>query len=168
MTTLYAQPYDISATGFYFTGPADYETKAAKALNAYGQPVEEFEIQFIDGDDLDARLFDALGVHQGVLPGFFDAVDDWTDDDKVRVIIAVSEAGYAFDLRGDRPDRLDVDLYTCDSLRDLAMQFVDDGLFGEIPDPIRHYLDYDAMARDLAMDYSHAVVAGASYVYRYS
>ena len=47
MTQLHAQPYDISASGFYFDSLEDYQAKAAKARNDYGDPVEEFEIQFI-------------------------------------------------------------------------------------------------------------------------
>lgn len=50
MTTLYAQPYDISATGFYFDTADQYAEKVVKVKNDYGQPVEEFEIQFIDGE----------------------------------------------------------------------------------------------------------------------
>jgi len=45
MTTFYAQPYDISAIGFYFESFDDYQEKIKKAINAYGQAVEEFEIQ---------------------------------------------------------------------------------------------------------------------------
>ena len=166
MTTLYAQPYDISATGFYFKDAAEFEAKAASARNTYGRPVEEFEIQFIDGEGADAAMFNAVGVHQGNLAAYFEAVEDWTDDEKTKVIIAVGEAGYLFDLEHDRPDRLDVDLYECDSLWDLAMQFVDEGLFGEIPDAIRSYLDYEAIARDLAADYGATEIAGTRYVYR--
>jgi len=46
------------------------------------------------------------------------------------------------------------------------MQFVDEGLFGEIPAAIANYLDYDAIARDLGMDYSETVIDGARYVFR--
>jgi hypothetical protein len=60
MTTLYAQPYDISANGFYFDTVDDYNEKATKLLNSYGQPVEEFELQFIDGESIDADLFKVL------------------------------------------------------------------------------------------------------------
>jgi len=49
--TLYAQPYNINATGFYFTSPEEYEQKAEGLTDRYGCPVEEFEIQLIDGDD---------------------------------------------------------------------------------------------------------------------
>jgi hypothetical protein len=65
MTRLYAQPYDISAHGFYFETAAEYNEKASKLRNSYGWPVEEFELQFIDGESIDAKLFEALGVHQG-------------------------------------------------------------------------------------------------------
>lgn len=35
--TLFAQPYDITAGGFYFTSACDYEAKAVSATNSYGQ-----------------------------------------------------------------------------------------------------------------------------------
>lgn len=38
MTQLFAQPYDISATGFYFETAAEYEAKTKKLRNAYGHP----------------------------------------------------------------------------------------------------------------------------------
>lgn len=37
MTTLFAQPYDGSATGFYFDCAEDYLTKAKALRNALGQ-----------------------------------------------------------------------------------------------------------------------------------
>ena len=166
MTTLFAQPYDITATGFYFDSAEHYAAKAAKAVNGFGEPVEEFEIQFIDGDTIDAELFSAVGIHQGNFGAFFDAVDELSDGDKTKIIIAVGEAGYQFDLGSDNPDRLEIDLYECDSLRDLAMQFVDEGLFGEIPERIRFYLDYDAIARDLRADYSETTIDDTRYAYR--
>jgi hypothetical protein len=44
MTTFYAQPYDISATGFYFDTTEQFDAKIRTIKNDYGQPVEEFEI----------------------------------------------------------------------------------------------------------------------------
>jgi hypothetical protein len=166
MTTLYAQPYDLAATGFAFDSAGSYADQADRLRNAYGQPVEEFEIQFIDGATIDAELFSALRVSQTGIDAYFDAVDQWSDDQKVRAIIAVGEIGVRFELGKDDPDRLGVDLYEIDSLRDLAIQFVEDGLFGEIPEPIASYLDFDAIARDLAMDYGTTTVAGRRYAYR--
>ncbi|MEM0955448.1 MAG: hypothetical protein AAGI24_15015 [Pseudomonadota bacterium] len=56
MTTLYAKPCDISATGFYFESADDYDTKSKKAVKDFGQPVEEFEIQSIDGEKIACEL----------------------------------------------------------------------------------------------------------------
>lgn len=39
-------------------------------------------------------------------------------------------------------------------------------LFGTIPENIRYYLDLDAIARDLAMDYSETTIAGKNYIFR--
>ena len=82
MTQLFAQPYDISATGFYFESAEQYAAKAAKVRNDYGQPVEEFEIQFIDGELLDAEFAKAFGVNQANLERFFELVDEWEEHEK--------------------------------------------------------------------------------------
>ena len=168
MTQLFAQPYDISAVGFYFQTESEYAEKAAKLRNSYGSPVEEFELQFIDGESIDSQLFEALGVNQCNFAQFLEACDDWDDDQKRKVIIAVGECGYSFDLTSGDPDDFDIDLYEIDSLRELAEQFVEEGLFGEIPEPIRNYLDYNAIARDLGMDYSEITIAGTRLIYRCS
>lgn len=165
-TLLHAQPYDISATGFYFRSLEDYEQKSTNHKNDYGDEVEEYEIQFIDGDDLDCDLFKALSIHQGNFNHYFTACEDWDDDQKIKVIIAVGEAGYDFDLENGDPDDFDIDLYEQDTLRDLAEQFIEEGLFGEIPENIRFYLDYDAIARDLGMDYTEIRLNGTNYIYR--
>lgn len=164
-TTLYAQPYDISATGFYVTNAASYASSAQALRNDGGQPVEEFEIQFIDGEAIDAALAEAWGLNQANLARFFDVVDDWSDDQKQRFVIAVGECGYTFDPASVDPEDFDVDLYEVDSIRDLAEQFVDDGLYGEIPEHLAHYIDYEAIARDLAVDFFETDIAGTRLIY---
>lgn len=165
MTILYALPYDISATGFYFDSADTYAAKVATLLNDWGQPVEEFEIQFIDGAEIDAALAEAWGLNQANFARFLEVVDDWSDDEKLRFIIAIGECGYSFDPANVDPDDFEVDLYEVDSLKDLAEQFVDDGLYGEIPAAIAFYLDLEAMARDLACDYSEITIAGRRLCY---
>ena len=98
MTQLHAQPYDVSATGFYFETVEEYKKNANGLRNAYGDPVEEFEIQFIDGEGIDWDLANAIGINQANFSQFFECVDDWDDDQKQRVIIAVGECGYSFEL----------------------------------------------------------------------
>lgn len=162
----YAQPYDIGAKGFFFEGREDYGAKAEVCRNAFGEPVEEFEIQFIDGSDLDAALFEALAVSQATVLPFIDRLDEWDEHDKKRLIVAVDECGECFDIATDDPAAFDIDLYEDMTLKDLAYLFVDEGVFGDIPERLGYYLDYDAIARDLAHDYTETVIAGEPIVYR--
>lgn len=166
MPYLHAQPYDLSATGFYFESMEGYHDQAKGNRNAYGAPVEEYEIQFIDGDDLDCALADAWGINQANIDGYFKAAEGWDENEKTVFIIAVGECGYSFDPETVSPSDYDVDLYHMDSLKDLAEQFVEDGLFGDIPDTLAPYLDYDAIARDLACDYTETTIAGERLIYR--
>lgn len=166
MTLLFAQPYDVSASGFFFETIEQYDARAAKAVNDFGQRVEEFEIQFIDGEAIDAALARAIGLNQVNASRFLELVDEWDEDDKRRFIVAVGECGYSFDLERDDIGDLDVDVYEGMTLRELAEEFVEEGLFGEIPEHLRFYIDYDAIALDLAMDYVETEIAGAQLVYR--
>lgn len=166
MTTLYAQPYNISAQGFFFESAEDYDRKASGLKDDFCQPVEEFEIQFIDGERIDVDLAKAWGLSQCNLRDFFRVVEDWSDDDKTRFIVAVGECGYGFDPASISPNDFDVDVYAERSLRDLAIEFVEEGLFGEIPKHLEFYIDYDAIARDLAADYSVAEIGGQTLIYR--
>lgn len=64
------------------------------------------------------------------------------------------------------PEKFEVDLYQADSLADLAAQFVEEGLYGEIPELLRNYIDYDAIARDLSVEYGEIQLDGTRYIYR--
>ena len=98
---------------------------------------------------------------------YLDCVDEWEDWEKINVIIAVGECGYDFDGQVD-PDHHGIDVYYAESLRELAEQFVEEGLFGDIPEQLQFYIDYDAIARDLAVEYSEIEIAGERLIYRAS
>lgn len=166
--SLHAQPYDLSATGFYFGSAEEFKAKSNALKNAYGEQVEEFEIQFIDGSDLDHAFTKAFGLYQSNISAFFEIIGSWEDWQKIHFIIAVGECGYDYDANMLNPNDFDVDIYPETSLRELAEQFVQEGLYGEIPSPIAFYIDYNAMARDLSADYSETVIAGIQYTYRCS
>jgi antirestriction protein len=69
-----------------------------------------------------------------------------------------------FDIADD-PDHDGLTLYYLDSLRELAESFVDEGLYGEVPESLRHHIDYDSIARDLSADFSETEIAGERIVY---
>lgn len=167
MTLLfYAQPYDISAEGFYFRSVEDWDKTLPDVKNQFGDQVEEFELQFIDGDMIDCELAKAWGVNQANFSAFFDAADAWDIEQKTRYILAVGECGYSNEQVADDPDAVDLDIHHVFPMRELAEQFVEEGLFGDIPDRLQFYIDYDAIARDLAVDYSEAIIAGERLIYR--
>lgn len=159
---LFAQPYSLDASGFYFNNYDDYVSKSSKLKNSFGDPVEEFELQFIDGDSLECLLFKALRVSQVTLKAYLTFIDTADNDEMIKIIIA-DDAGYTVDL--DDLD-FDIDIYPNINIRELAEQFLDDGLFGEIPENIASYIDYDAVARDLGYDYSEITIDGVNYTYR--
>jgi len=166
MTKFYAQPYDLSATGFYFEGVEAFEANIRSVRNAYGEPVEEFEIQFIDGEAIDCALCKAIGVYQGNVPKVFDLIEDLDEDEKLVLIIAIGECGYGFNPDTCAPSDFDVDVYRETSLKELAEQFVEEGLFGDIPQRLAYYIDYEAIAQDLAVDYTETEIAGEQLIYR--
>lgn len=166
MTQLYAQPYDTSAAGFYFSRASEYTMSAISNRNESGQTVEEYEIQFIDGEDIDCALATAWELNQANFTAFLEAAEDWDEDDKTRYIIAVGECGYSHEQVADDPSQIDMTLYEQSSMKELAEQFVDEGLFGEIPEQLRNYIDYEAIARDLSMDYSEISIAGTHFIFQ--
>ncbi len=166
MTRLYAQPYDISATGFYFESYDEYKMKAANLRNDYGDRVEEFEIQFIDGEHTDCDLAKAWTLYQSNISEFFDAVNDWSERQKLHYIIAVGECGYSHDQVAADPENIEITIYRILTFRELAEQFVEEGLYGEIPEHLEYYIDYNAIARDLECDYNAVTIAGEHLLYR--
>lgn len=71
MLTLHAQPYDMTAKGFFFTSVEEFELEAGQKRNRYGISVKEFEIRFVDGDRLDAALSRAFDIQQEDIAAYF-------------------------------------------------------------------------------------------------
>lgn len=95
MTNIYhATPYDISAMGFYFSSYEDYEQQAKRHTNANGNPVEEYEIQFIDGDN--CKLFEALNVNQANLKQWFDDFEDLDGEGFIKALYLADDLNAAW------------------------------------------------------------------------
>ena len=145
--TLYANPYDITAPGFYFNDFDEYEKKAEAA------GVEEFEIQFIDGDDIEQMLFRAMRVNQGNIEEYFDATYDFDEDDATRIAILMEDMNYDFDDAMDRKDDLIV-YGEFDSDKDFAYEYIDSigSLEDALGDNIQSYFDYESFGRDVRLE----------------
>ena len=143
MTILHATPYNRDAAGFYFTGALDYETKSTMQVDSFGNLVEEFEIQFIDGDD--AQLFEVCGINQANINVWFDEIEFLQDYEKLSLYYLVGVAGYNLEqalLKIDEPT-----IYQGD-LKDAAAELFDECYLHSIPENIQFYIDYENFARD--------------------
>lgn len=165
MTTLRACPHKRYSEGFFFDSVESYEKQAKEFYDTSGNRVEAFEIVFIDGQRIDELLFDVLDVHPGNIGIYFGAVDNWSNDEKRRVIVAVMECGCTFG-PDSSPGDFSIDLYKADSLQDLSRHVADDARFREILGNFRDYLDMEAIIRDLGADYADMYIAGDYYIYR--
>lgn len=146
MTKLYANPYNIDAAGFYFNDAYEFIEKSANLIDRYGNPVEEFEIDFIDGDD--ATLFIACGINQANLSTWFDDIETLGDQEKVNLYFLLNVAGYTLN---QALDKLDEPSIAQSSLRDAAEELFDECCLHSVPESIRYYIDYEKFARDCEM-----------------
>lgn len=143
MTTFYAQPYSLDHTGFYFGSLEEFET-GMENLNKRG--CEEVELQFIDGESHHAQLAEAAGVNQANIALWFETLDDLDEDDATRLTFLL-ERGFKLE---DALDRFDeVCLYKGRAAH-YAQELIEETT--QIPENLRYYIDYEAIARDMRLN----------------
>ncbi len=88
-------------------------------------------------------------------------MEAFSDDDLLKLRLLSYEGYNEREVIDNGLDSYDVDIYDyrdnksfTDTFELLASDFVDEGLFGEIPKALEFYIDYSAIARDLRMDYT--------------
>lgn len=145
MTTLHAQPYNPDASGFYFHNYDEYAEKSENLKDSFGQPVEEFEIQFIDGEN--PELFNAANINQSNLETYFDEIADLDEESATKIIYLLDTIGMDFDQAYSQYE--DVQLQSC-SAEDYAYDLINETT--EIPESLTHYIDYKAIARDMIIN----------------
>jgi len=141
--TYFAQPYCLDAIGFFFTDFEDYTTKAESLRDSFGNAVEEFELQYIDG--VDGQLFNALSIDQANIDTWFGGVVDMQVNEKAALFYLVSVVGYKLIDALDKID--DVCLYT-GNLIEAATDLFEECYSSSIPEHLRNYIDFGGFARD--------------------
>lgn len=144
---LFANPYDISAQGFYFSSPEDFESQYEGHL-----PTEEYEIDFIDGTAAELALFNAMKVTQAALDEYFELISELDDDDMAQVSVCyLLENGIATDAADAVKRSSDLTIFE-GTLKDYAWEYLEDCVFTkETPDIFRNYFDVEAFARDIEL-----------------
>lgn len=146
MSTYFAQPYNTDARGFYFDSLDSYVSQSESLTDGFGSPVEEFEIQFIDGDD--CELFSACGIDQSNLNLWFETIVDLADHEKTALYYLRSVSGYNLENAFDKLE--DVNLSE-GNLKDVAETLFDEFYLNDVPESVRAYIDYEKYARDCEM-----------------
>lgn len=162
----YANPYDMP--GFFFEGYKEYTQKQKELRNRFGDPVEEFGIDFIEGNEIDSELFQALEINQSNLEEFMDEVESWNEDDKLKIIFWRKWGG-AFHIGLDHPEQLDVQYYVDMDWEEVAMELLDSGFYGEIPDHLERFIGYmaDGIAYELECgEWSKTKIGDSNYIWR--
>ena len=90
-----------------------------------------------------------------------EAMENFLDDDLLKLKFLSYEGYNEREVIDNGLDSYEVDIYDyrdnnsfTDTFELLASDFVEEGLFGEIPKSLEFYIDYEAIARDLRMDYT--------------
>ena len=142
-TLFYAQPYAIDARGFYFSSNIDFQSQMATAKDRFGNPVEEFEFQLIDGHELLAACrFDQANLH------WLEEVELLKEWEKPALFYLMDQRGCDLEEALGKVD--DVCLYR-GRLLEAAETLFDEIHADRIPDDLKGYFDMEAFARDLRL-----------------
>ncbi|MEW8372646.1 MAG: antirestriction protein ArdA [Candidatus Thiodiazotropha sp.] len=140
MTTFFAQPYSIEHTGFYFDSLENFEAGMEK-LNARG--CEEVEIQYIDGECGLSRLARVAGIDQATIALWFEELED-LDSHEIDQLCFLLDRGFDLEDALNRYEYVNIFYGTA---ADYAQELIEETT--DIPENLRYYIDYDAIARDM-------------------
>ncbi len=155
---IYANPYDTSASGFYFSSVDEFNDKQKSNRNSSGMPVEEYSFEYISGDGQAFELFNAMNdggfinleLYFGIL-----ALASYDDREMIPKIIHASNLGESIE------DMAEDGFYTIASLSvydGSPSQYVDQQHIEEVFDPTDlaglsdHYIDFKSLGRTLEAD----------------
>ncbi len=137
----YAQPYDISYTGYFFSDLQEFSDQLGKA------PFEEVELQFIDGDN--PSLFEAAGINQGNIDTWFDELEHITDDEAIAIRYLI-DTGLDLEDAIERAEEVQIHH---GSAEDYAAELVDECYdLNNIPEIIKYHIDYAGIANDMDLN----------------
>jgi len=143
---LYANPYNSSVAGFYFSSYDEYKTKSSKHVDPCGLPVEEYEIDYIEGEL--PELFNACNIDQSTLQAWFNEIEIMDKSDQTELYFRCDNLGQdpqeaIYDLNSDGSISAGSSLY-------YAYSYIEDsGILNTLPENIQRYFDFEAFARDL-------------------
>lgn len=166
----YAHYYNIFPKGFEFSSMEEYEQQFQHHQNAIGKLGENLKtewVQLISSNFIDEKLFNLLKIDKSNLPLFIEKANQWSEQDKINLLIAVGEQRCDFDLSKDTPSDFDIEVCdTVNSMQEFAEKLLKDGYLGEIPQSLKPYLDYDEIIADILKEYAVLALYDKLVMYR--
>jgi len=139
--------------GAWFAPPISFTEVAEKiGLNSEYEEyaIHDYELPFEVGEFCSIDEVNRLCVAA-------ELIDDRLLFDNMQTVIS----HFGFSGVEDLSDHMDdIIVHSCDSLENLAMEYVDEGLFGEIPSSLVGYIDYAAIARDMEIEGMYLSLSG--------
>jgi antirestriction protein len=121
-----------------------------QAIGIDGMKYEEFFISDYETEIPGMRI----GEHESIedLNELFDAYENLEEYEKEVFAAMIEGLGFFPKEALERIKSGDYDFYSGKSLKSVVYALVDEGCFGDIPDSIACYIDYDAIAHDLEIE----------------
>ena len=145
----YLNPYAGSEKGAYFSSLEEYKA-LSKRMNAQG--IEEWEIDWIDGDEKLRLVWEAAGGSssgQMVLDQFMDEVVDAYLEDYELAALGFLMGDLGYDL-GDALKKYNEVSMSQMTPVEYVQDYFEETM--EIPSVLRFYIDWESMARDLSIN----------------
>lgn len=149
---------------FFVETVEDYIEKMSELRSKRKVFCEELEIEFLEGEEIDREVFQALQVQQHNVEDYLENIERKCFIDKITLILIIKEGGSK--TKGwEELEECNIEIYEMDSLRDLAIHMVEEGYYGAFSKNLEWYIDYNKIACDLAHDYCEDTILGKNYVY---
>jgi hypothetical protein len=141
-------------SGFSFSTIDEFHEEMS-FLQGRGFPVNlKLEIKCHARDLIDQELASCFDLNQTNIEAFLDALDEWDEEDKIKVIIAITGSIRIFNLGHDTPADTGVTVVGSVNFQDLAEELVHQGAVpGLSPEISPAYFDWDCLIRDISMDH---------------
>jgi antirestriction protein len=157
MATLSATPYAFGGPFFYFTSPEEYKAKYKKNIDKdTGVAYEEYEIDYIDGDEHEFLVFQAMssrsyGLPQSQIQAYFDKVDEIDADELPAIAYLIEDLNYEIDDAIQKAEEVHM---IDETPKEAVYSFVDDmGGVAELGEQnTSMYFDYDSFGRDVRIE----------------
>ncbi len=149
----FANPYDESAAGFYFTDMEKFNSQAATNQNSEGDPVNEYGIEFIDGSN--SALFTRLNITQHTLELWFEEFEDLEGQELACVLFLVEHCEIEKII-----DKMSEVSVICGTAEDYAQEQIDNL---ELPEGLSEYIDLEGYGYMLLTDYTEFEIGDEIY-----